>query len=160
MLHENSQFKWKVIFVPKAYLFIFVRGITTEKRFVWYLWYLFNIEQRDDSDLSKRLFEVLRIKLTTIEYKIDYISKTKNRTKKLMNTKIRFRTLHLFWDAQFFFESVKNTWKLWTILLITQKINIANLFFFISFRTLSNNLDQKWKQLFLRVGGGGGSAFP
>ena len=36
--------------------------------------------------------------ITKVKYKIDHNSKTKYRTKKLRNSKLRFRTLRIFWD--------------------------------------------------------------
>ena len=51
---------------------------------------------------KNQIFRKYPIQITTVEYKIDHISKTKNRTKKLTNTKIRFRTLRIFWAANFF----------------------------------------------------------
>ena len=66
--------------------------------------------------------------ITNVKYKIDHNSKTKNRTKKLMNSKIRFTTLRIFWDIFFLpFLVGKNTWKFWTKSIVTQKLDIAKM---------------------------------
>ena len=56
--------------------------------------------------------------LITVEYKIDHISKAKNRTKKLWNTKFRFRTycvcFHI-WSVKTLENSKNENHKNWKI---------------------------------------------
>ena len=80
--------------------------------------------------------------------------------KNIKNTKIRFRTLLIFWDAQEnqIFRSVKITWRLWTKLLITQKIKITKTgkLIFHSFHNITQQFGpENWDGSFW---GGGGSA--
>ena len=49
--------------------------------------------------------------IMNVEYKIDYISKIKNRTKKLMSTKIRFNTLRIFHKSLTISEGGGGLWR-------------------------------------------------
>ena len=67
--------------------------------------------------------------MTRVKYKIDHILKTKNGTKKLVYTKNPILNIAHLLRCPNFFWSVKNTCKLWTRSLITQKIKIEKLIF-------------------------------
>ena len=75
-----------------------------------------------------------------VKYKIDYNSKTKNRTKK--NSKVRFRTLHNFWDdKKSFFRVYQDDLKSTT----SQKLKITKIrkLIFHSFKNFAQQLREK-----------------
>ena len=95
----------------------------------------------------------------TVKYKIDHISQTKNRTKKLMKLKIRFDALRIFWNIFFYYWLVKtleNCEKKKSI--ITQKIKIAKIekLIFYSFHNIvqCNNVYKKMETALFQGGGG------